>query len=338
MSRYGNLVKRFSHKKILVIGDLVLDQYIHGSVSRISPEAPVPVVFQEDAHYSPGAGANVANNLRSLGAQVTLVGRVGEDREGKILLQELKNRRIPIQGIFIDPGVPTPLKTRIIAEHQQVVRVDRESFKELHPNVLKKIIQLIKKNFNFFDAMIISDYGKGVINPELIGVACYLGEQYRKIITIDPKVEHFSYYRRVTAITPNRKEAENAIRNIKISDPQGSLLKVHSDQLKTDAQINLAGQELLKYLELECLLLTLGEKGMKLFERGKRPVDIHGKAQEVFDVSGAGDTVAAVFTLALTAGATKQEAADLANEAAGIVVGKLGTVPVDRQELWDALR
>jgi len=340
MSQYKNIINKFKTNHILVIGDIILDQYIRGSVSRISPEAPVPVVLQ-NGHptYLPGGSANVARNLRSLDAKVTLVGRIGQDEEGKILKKELKKARIHTQGIFLDKDVPTALKTRIIASHQQIVRLDREKTDSLKDGLLSKKIQnFIRSQINSVEAIIISDYGKGLITEELIAFICSLAQHKKKILTVDPKVEHFSYYQHVTTITPNRSEAENAIRNIKITHKAGRRLAIHSDKLKTDADIDLAGNQLVKFLDSESLLITLGEQGMRLFEKGKKPVHIDTRARDVFDVTGAGDTVISVFTLSLTAGATKHQAADLSNYAAGIVVGKMGAVTVTRKELLEATK
>ena len=268
-----------------------------------------------------------------------MVGRIGPDEAGRKLKAELKKAHIPTTGIFVDKKVPTVLKTRISASHQQIVRVDREKAVSLYDdNLLKKLQNFIAGQMNSVQAVIVSDYGKGLITHDLISFTCALAAQKKKIITVDPKVEHFSYYQHVTAITPNRSEAENAIRNIKITQKSGRRLAIHSDKLVSDADIDLAGRELLKFLDLESLLITLGEHGMRLFEKGKRPVHINTRAKEVFDVTGAGDTVISVFTLSLTAGATKHEAADLANDAAGIVVGKMGAVTVTRKELMAAAK
>ncbi len=340
MSQYRHIINNFKNKHILVIGDVILDQYIRGSVSRISPEAPVPIVLQEgEPIFLPGGAANVARNLRSLNAKVTLVGRIGADEEGKHFKKELKRAHIPLKGIFVDRKIPTVLKTRIIASHQQVVRVDREKLNRLHDeHLLKRVQDFIAGKINSVQGIIISDYGKGMITQELISFVCSLAVQKGKIVTVDPKVENFSFYQHVTAITPNRSEAENAIRNIKITSKSGRRLAIHSDKLMSDADIDLAGRELLKFLDLESLLMTLGEQGMRLFEKGKRPVHINTRAKEVYDVTGAGDTVITVFTLGLAAGASKHEAADLANYAAGIVVGKMGAVTVTRQELLEATK
>ncbi len=339
MNQYLSIVSKFAKKNILVLGDLILDQYLIGSVSRISPEAPVPVVLQEKSFFTPGGAANVANNLRSLGAKVTIAGRIGKDQEGKVLKRELKKKGISNLAVFVDRKVPTVLKTRIIARHQQMVRIDRESAdSSFDPSVAERIKKFIDKNIQSFDGIIISDYGKGLITPDLVSFVCRLALKKKKIITVDPKVEHFSYYSGVTAITPNRKEAENAIRNIKIRESAGERLAINSDRLETMHDIDIAGKELLRYLRLESLLITLGEQGMRLFERDKPPVSIDTKAKEVFDVTGAGDAVIAVFTLALTAQATKYQAADIANHAAGIVVGKMGAVAVTKQELLQSLK
>ncbi len=339
MSQYRQIISQFKGKRILVIGDVLLDQHIRGSVSRISPEAPVPIVLQEeDPAFAPGGAANVANNLKSLGAFAMLVGRIGADEEGKILKRELKKRQIPTEGLFIDKNIPTIIKTRIIAQHQQMLRLDREKIIPLEGKLLKDFLDYIHKDISSYDAVIISDYGKGTIGQLLVSEVCSLALKKKKIIAVDPKVGHFSYYRGVTAITPNKKETENAIRNIKITHTGAKTLDVNTDQLNTIEDIKRAGGQILRFLDLESLLITLGEQGMCLFEKGKKSIHIHTKAKEVFDVTGAGDTVIAVFTLGLTTGASKIEAADLANYAAGIVVGKMGAVAVTPAELLQATK
>lgn len=339
MSTYNNIIARFNHQKILVIGDIILDQYIKGSVYRISPEAPVPIVFQEEAFYTPGGAANVAKNLRALGARVSLIGRIGQDMEGEILKKELKKEGIDTKTIFVDKNFPTILKTRILAHHQQILRIDREQTHHLdNQDVIRKIFNFIKNSIDKFDAIILSDYGKGIITPHLVSFVRDLAIKKKRIITIDPKVEHFSYYRQVTSITPNLKEVENAIRNIKITSDAPHRLKINTEKLKSNEEINLAGKQLLKYLNLESLLITLGEHGMRLFEKGAKPFAIDTKAKEVFDVTGAGDTVISVFTLALAAGSTKRQAAEMANFAAGIKVGKMGAATVSLEELKEAIK
>lgn len=338
MSKYAQIFSKFSQKSILVVGDVILDKYIHGSVSRISQEAPVPIVLEKESFYTPGGAANVAHNLHGLGANATLIGRIGDDIEGKILIQKLKEEGLDASGIFVDKKLPTISKTRVIAQRQQVIRIDREDVEATgSKEIIRKICSFITKNISHFDAVIISDYGKGLISPELVDFIRTQALAKNKIIIVDPKVEHFGYYRNVTTITPNLNEAENAIRNIKITSKSRKTLNIHNDKLRSDKDIDLAGTELLRYLELDALLITLGERGMRLFEKGKKPVSITTTAQEVYDVSGAGDTVISTFTLSLTAGATKRQAAEIANCAGGIVVGKIGTAAVTKKELLKAI-
>jgi len=339
MNKYKSIINKFNKKNILVVGDVILDRYVQGKVTRISPEAPVPVVLEEKSFYTPGGAANVAQNLSVLGAKVVQVGRIGNDFEGQMLKRQLKKKAIDVSGIQIDSTTPTITKTRVIAQHQQIVRIDREKPHESgEKKINNKILAFIEKNLPSCDAVIISDYGKGLITPNLVNAVRDLAIREKKIITVDPKVEHFSYYRNVTAITPNKKETENAIRNIKIQDASGSKLDINDDRLNSKKQIDQAGTQLLKYLDLDSLLITLGEYGMRLFEKGKKPISIETQAREVFDVTGAGDAVISVFTLCLTAGATKKQAADIANFAAGIVVGKMGAVAVDKDELLEAIK
>lgn len=339
MDNFSRIISLYKDKKILVIGDIILDQYIEGSVSRISPEAPVPIILQHGKpRYTPGGAANVACNLSRLGARVFLAGRVGRDREEKILRQQLKKSKIDLSGVLSDKQGQTMLKTRVLAQHQQIIRIDREDSGSVLPeHILKEILGFIEKKINILDAIIISDYGKGMITKDLVFRVCRLAKQKKKIITVDPKVEHFHYYSRVTAITPNKKEAENAIRNIIISQAKGRKLNIRQDQLLNLRDVRRAGKALLSYLRLESLLITLGDEGMYLFEKNTSPYCIKTQAKEVFDVTGAGDTVISVFTLSLTAGATKKEAAFLANCAASVVVAKVGAVAVSPQEILKQL-
>ncbi|MCM8798380.1 MAG: D-glycero-beta-D-manno-heptose-7-phosphate kinase [Candidatus Omnitrophica bacterium] len=325
------IIASFNKAKILVVGDLILDEFIWGEVERISPEAPVPVVWAKKRTYAPGGAANVANNLISLGAEVGLVGIVGKDINGEILKKELRRRGIENEGVFPHRERPTTLKTRIIAGHQQTVRVDWEDTSPLPKSWEEEIQDYLKKKINKYQAVIIEDYGKGVITPALLNKIKTICKKYEMIITVDPKEEHFDYYRDFTAITPNRKETENAIRYLKI---KGNIsLKINTDKLITDEEIDQAGKELQRELNLDALLITLGEQGMRLFERNRKPYHIYTAAREVFDVAGAGDTVIATFTLALTQGAGMKEAAHLANFAAGIVVEKLGVAVTNQEEL-----
>lgn len=337
MRNLKNIINRFNKARILVVGDLILDEYIWGKVERISPEAPVPVVWANKRTYVPGGAANVANNIRSFEAEVCLAGVIGKDKNSEVLLSQLHKRKIATKGIFIEPLRLTTVKTRIIAGHQQIVRVDWEHTNSLPEKLNQKIYNFIQKNINAFDAIVIEDYGKGVINVQLLEGLILLARSHKKIVTVDPKEDNFQYYRGVTTITPNRKELENAVRNLKIKDSANNL-QIDNDKLFTDKEIELAAKQILKYLELDSILVTLGEQGMKLFQKDGTITHIPTVAQEVFDVSGAGDTVISTFTLGLSSGATPLEAAHIANYAAGIVVGKIGTAVATRKELIDRLK
>ncbi|MDD2702900.1 MAG: D-glycero-beta-D-manno-heptose-7-phosphate kinase [Candidatus Omnitrophica bacterium] len=336
MGNLKEIVGRFDKAKILVIGDLILDEYIWGTVDRISPEAPVPVVWAKKRTHVPGGAANVAYNIKAFDAEVCLVGVVGKDKNAQVLFSELKKRKIVTGGIFIDPGRYTTVKTRIIAGHQQVVRLDWEHEESLSRQANQKILGFMRKNIRFFDAVIIEDYGKGVINKELVSEMVSLVHGAGKYITVDPKEEHFQFYRGATAITPNRKELENAIKNLKIKDTTNEF-KLNEYRLFSDKDISRAAEHIMKYLRLDSLLVTLGEQGMCLFEKDGRKTHIPTVAQEVFDVSGAGDTVISAFTLGICSGAGKLEAAHIANYAAGIVVGKIGTAVTTREELIESM-
>ena len=265
----------------------------------------------------PGGAANVANNIRALGGQVRLAGVVGTDRWGESLLRELAARRIDTTGVIREPSRPTTVKTRVIAHHQQVVRVDREHPNPLTPAVISRLVERIRRQLDDVEAVVIEDYGKGVITRALLEQVVPLARARKKVITVDPKEDHFELYQGVTALTPNRAEAGGAL----------------GRELGTEEDVIRGGTELLNRLRSDALLLTLGEDGMCLFERGGRRTRIPTVAQEVFDVAGAGDTVIAAFTVALAAGCSMLEAAIVANHAAGIVVGKLGVATATPSEL-----
>ncbi|MDE2222983.1 MAG: D-glycero-beta-D-manno-heptose-7-phosphate kinase [Candidatus Omnitrophica bacterium] len=338
MPDHSHFIKRFKARRLLVIGDVVLDQYIKGSVSRISPEAPVPIVLQEESFYTPGGAANVANNLVSLGADVTLVGKIGDDIEGAILKRELLKRGIRSQGLFIDGAVSTIFKTRIIAQHQQIIRLDREKCNQDGLDLVKesKILPFIRRQMKNFDAVIVSDYGKGMIDARMLSQLHELALQCRLPVIVDPKLEDLREYGQVSCITPNKKEAETALKGISFDARKA--FGIVSTKLESKDDIEANGTGLLNYLGIESLLITLGEQGMYLFEHNKKPLPIPTVARQVFDVSGAGDTVIATFALCLAAGADKPLAAKIANHAAGIVVGKMGAVAVELEELKQALR
>lgn len=312
------LVDRFFKTKILVIGDWILDEFVWGTVERISPEAPVPVVNVIRESFVPGGALNVANNIRTLGGSVYPCGLVGRDLRGRMLVKAIRREGIDASGAIYDEDRPTTLKTRVIAHSQQVVRFDREDNRELNREQLKHALAYIERMLPEVDNVIIEDYGKGMITPELLTPVLKRARGLGKPVVVDPKEKHFSYYRGVTVITPNRKEA------------LGAYGQVEDGRVPDTQKI---GKELLKRFLCEAVLITLGEEGMILFEKNGSVTKIPTAAREVYDVSGAGDTVIAVFAMALAAGATMKEAAILSNFAAGIVVGKLGTATLTREEL-----
>ncbi|NQU94997.1 MAG: D-glycero-beta-D-manno-heptose-7-phosphate kinase [Candidatus Omnitrophica bacterium] len=316
-SKLKGVVSNFRDKKILVIGDLILDEFVWGNVSRISPEAPVPVVWVKDESFMPGGASNVANNISALGGKAYMVGVVGDDERAGILRGELEHRGVNIDGVFKDSQRPTILKTRVIAHQQQVVRIDREKIDPIRDNIVKKVTTFIEDTIDEMDGIIVEDYGKGLITPKLLDKIVPLAKKKKKIIAVDPKEEHFAYYKGVTLLTPNNAEAAKAA----------------GFAIKDKTSLKKAGFELLKKLKARIILITLGEDGMMVFEQGKPPKKIETIAQEVFDVSGAGDTVASTYTLSLISGANPIQAAHVANCAAGIVVGKIGIAVVTQDEV-----
>lgn len=321
-SELATIIDKFHKKKLIVIGDLLLDQFVWGEVFRISPEAPVPVVWVKRDDFMPGGACNVAGNLAKLGAQVALIGVVGKDEKAEILKKQLDKRGICTEGVIVDEKRPTILKMRVIAGHQQVVRIDREDISGISSKHLAEIRNYLEQNIRDYDGVIIEDYGKGVITPSLLRVVVPMAKKYGKVVAVDPKENHFSYYKGVDVITPNHHEAAKAAGFVIDSD---------------DALIR-AGEKILKKLKVKVALITLGEKGMMVFEKGGKPHRIPTVAQEVFDVSGAGDTVVAVYTLAIVSGASPRFASYIANCAAGIVVGKIGVAVVDKKELSARLK
>lgn len=315
-NKLKSIVRRFSNKRILVVGDLILDHYIVGKVDRVSPEAPVPVVWANRENFVCGGAANVGLNLVALGAKVSLCGALGRDHFGDVLTSLVSHGKIDTSLIVADKTRPTTLKTRIIANHQQVVRVDWESVEFLSLETNKNILNKVNKNIDKFDGVIIEDYGKGVVNPDLVGELVDLCKKRNKVVTVDPKEEHFEYYEGVTSLTPNLKEAQN-MANMKI---------------KNKDDIDILGSMIMKKLNPKSLLITLGEDGMMLFVDSKN-YHIPTAALEVFDVTGAGDTVISAYTLGLCSKASYQEAAVISNLAAGIVVGKLGAATTNKEEL-----
>lgn len=311
----------FGKKKILVVGDIMLDEYIWGSVDRISPEAPVPVVLVSRETRIPGGAANVVNNLTGLGVSVHLCGVVGDDAGGKYLLKYFNSRSVNTSGVFIGVDRPTTVKTRIVAHNQQVVRVDKENADRIDSGIIRNMTVFVRKRISEVDGVIISDYGKGVIIPEVIREIIRTAREKRKIVAVDPKIEHFFQYKNVTLITPNHYEASKAV----------------NMPIKSQADVFRIGKLIMKQLGLKSLFITQSREGMTVFQRGEQPRHIPTHAQEVYDVTGAGDTVIATAVMGLVSGLTYELSAVLANYAAGIVVGEVGTTPITAEKLIRAL-
>lgn len=314
-------IDRFSQASVLVIGDLILDHYIWGQVSRISPEAPVPVVHVESESLKLGGAANVFNNVLALGGKADLCGVIGSDESGRLLLKELGAKRHGRGGVVIDPDRPTTRKTRVLAHHQQIVRYDVEQRGEVKPVLQRRILRYVESRLKELSCLVVSDYAKGVVTATLMAELTRLAATRRIPVVVDPKVEHFGYYKGVTVITPNHLEATQAA-------------GMHGDD---DATIDQAGAIIRQRLGCESVLITRGEKGMSLYEANGACWHIPTKAQQVYDVTGAGDTVIGTLALALSTGASINEAAVIANHAAGIVVGMVGTATVTAQQLGEAL-
>lgn len=317
----SNLINQFSKVKILVIGDVMVDEFVFGNVNRISPEAPVPVVEVSKEIFRLGGAANVVSNICSLEGRAFISGIIGADSIGGKLMSELSRLKVPLEGLVIDPNRPTILKTRIIAHSQQVVRVDREKRMKIEGEILGNILFYIYRTIDEIDALIISDYGKGVITSRLLKEVVPFAKKRNKPIVVDPKIENFLSYKDVTIITPNHHEA-GALIGAKITDRKN---------------LHWVGNKILEKIGCEAVLITRGEKGMSLFRKDFDPVHIPTEAKEVYDVTGAGDTVIAVLSLCLAAGSDLEEAARVANFAAGIVVGEVGTATVKPDELIGAI-
>jgi D-beta-D-heptose 7-phosphate kinase/D-beta-D-heptose 1-phosphate adenosyltransferase len=322
--RLKEILTRARSKRLLVIGDLMLDEFVWGKVGRISPEAPVPVVQVTGETFYPGGAANVARNLREFTNHVAVVGLFGTDRGGRQLRKLLAEQKIDTGLALEDPKFPTIVKTRIIARNQQVVRVDREQLRSPAAAQVSRVVASVRRRLRKVDAVIFEDYGKGFLNADLVARISTDALAAGKIVTGDPNPHHLIEWQKITAIKPNRHEAFLAA-GLPWADPVEPPGK--------DKQLIKAGGILLKKWQAKLLLITLGEHGMMLFEREKKPHHIPTKAQQVFDVSGAGDTAIALFTLALCCKATPLEAADIANHASAVVVGKLGTATVTAAEL-----
>jgi rfaE bifunctional protein kinase chain/domain len=312
------MLSRFKDITVLVVGDIILDQFIWGKVSRISPEAPVPVVEVQKETVLLGGAANVVNNILSLGGRSLICGVIGDDESGRKLLGILQAKGISSDGIIVWRDHQTTIKTRVVADRrQQVVRFDLENNEQLNQKLRERLLQYVRSHLGEVDSVILSDYGKGLLSEDLIRGINESAKGEGRMVVVDPKMDNFDYYKGITLITPNKSEAEIAS-GVKIVD---------------EKSVKRAGEKLQDRFRSQAVLITRGEEGMTLFERGKKAVNIPTVAKEVYDVTGAGDTVVGVITLARAAGASFTEAAKIANYAAGIVVGKVGTATVTPEEL-----
>ncbi len=314
------IINKFKNQKIAVIGDIILDKYIYGTVDRISPEAPVPIVKVTSERYVPGGAANVGANISTLGGKVYLLGVTGNDEAGKILIEKAKSLNINTDSILIDKKKNTIKKTRVIGLNQQLLRIDFENTDYIESHFEDKFLDFLS-SLKELAAIIISDYAKGTITEEMMNKLKILSKNKNILLIIDPKPEHKSWYNNVSLITPNKKEAQ---------EMYGTVIENIDDYFQS-------GKHLMEQFDSE-IILTAGEKGMFVFEKNKEPVFIKTVAREVYDVSGAGDTVVASLCLALCSGANLTDAAIIANHAAGIKVGKVGTAPVAYEELLQSFK
>ena len=315
------IIDQFKQIRALVIGDLMIDEYLWGSVDRISPEAPVPVVAIDKESQTLGGAGNVINNLTAMGATVSAIGTAGTGKSGRMVLDKLADLGVETDGIVSEKDRPTTRKTRVIASNQQVLRIDKEIKRQITPSTLEKLMAIIENRIGDVDVIIISDYDKGLVTKELVAQTVALARDRGVLTLADPKSLDFFKYAGVSVLTPNKKEAG---------------LAVNMD-IDTEEDLFLAGKKIMAQAGLEKLLITCGKDGMALFEKGESPHVIASKARQVFDVSGAGDTVISLLGLGLAAGLPFHDAAMVANAAAGIVVAKVGTATSSIEELRRSL-
>ncbi len=318
------LVSRFRRSRLLVIGDLILDRFIWGEVERISPEAPVPVVRVTSEGLRLGGAANVIHNIRCLGGHVTACGVLGKDEPGRQLLQNLKKIGISTAGVFAEARFQTTQKSRVIAHprHHQLVRLDHENHGEIGEGVRERIRQFVEREAGRYDGVVLSDYGKGIVHPELLRLISRLALKKGILYVVDPKKENYGRYRDVSLVTPNKEEASEA----------------SGIEIRDQASLREAGKTLLKKWQAGSVLITRGQDGMSLFSRDGTSGHFPTAVREIFDVTGAGDTVVATCALVLASRGTVEEAAVMANLAAGVVVGEVGTVAVPVDRLRQAIR
>ena len=313
--------QRFSRARILVLGDLILDHYVWGKVHRVSPEAPVPVVHVDSESYRMGGAANVYHNIMTLGGQAELCGVVGADQVGKQFLADIRRSSSGSSGVFIDASRPTIKKTRVVAHNQQIVRFDVEQRHDISSQLAHKILRHVASRLPDLSCLVVSDYAKGTITGELMKAIQKLADENDVPLVVDPKVEHMAYYEGVTVITPNHLEAKQAAGFLPTQD----------------VPIEHIGLSLQQRLRCQAVVVTRGEEGMSIFERNGQSWTIPAVARQVYDVTGAGDTVVSTLALAISAKASLPDAAMLANQAAGIVVGMVGTATVTRAQLQEVL-
>ena len=316
------VIGKFKDKKIIVIGDVMLDKYIWGDVSRISPEAPVQIVNVVKESHVPGGAANVANNIAALNAKPIMVGIVGNDETKDKLIQELEKRNIDVTGLINDKNKRTIQKVRVFGKNQQLLRFDYEKKGDVDADTENNVFNFVSKKIDEIDAIIVSDYAKGVITKSIMEKLIGLCKEKNKIIVTDPKPGHKEFYKDSTLITPNQTEA-------------CQMTGLPEEEIK-DTEVEKMGKKLLKELN-STVLITKGEKGMSLFEKNDKITSIPTFAKEVYDIIGAGDTSVATLTLALASGASFKDAAVIANHAAGITVGKIGTSTVSIEELKESI-
>jgi D-beta-D-heptose 7-phosphate kinase/D-beta-D-heptose 1-phosphate adenosyltransferase len=319
LSRVPEVVARFPSRRVLVVGDIMLDEYVFGTVGRISPEAPVPVVAVTREMKVPGGAANVALNLCGLRAGVEMAGLLGDDAAGRFVARTLKGKRIGVSSAIVDPDRRTPVKTRVIAHSQQVVRVDREHKSPPSRATCDALLRKALTALADVDGVVFSDYGKGALTAELVGEVIAAATRKGIFVAVDPKRSDLSFYRGCTVITPNKGEAQAAL---------------GGRELVTDLDVWEAGKDLLRAGRSKAILITRGEEGMTLVERGRNACfHVPAFARQVFDVTGAGDTVIGTLAACLAAGSSMREAAVLANLAASVVVGEVGTAPITAEKL-----
>jgi len=321
------IIDRFPAIKVLVIGDIMVDHFVWGKVTRISPEAPVPVVNVLRDELLLGGCANVVNNIRAVEGQVYLAGVVGPDDMGKKLREILSEKGIPTEGIFVDEDRYTTVKTRVVAHNQQVVRFDRETQMDISAGYTEKILQYVSSMADQINVIIVSDYHKGMITQELLHGIREVIANHNIRVCVDPKRSNLSFYRGLDVITPNHHEAEKAL----------EIEELNEDDPEKEALVYEKVMSLLERINLSALLITRGKAGMSLYESNGSVAHIPSHARSVYDVTGAGDAVIAVFSLCIASGASLREAAEIANHAAGIVVGKVGTATVFQEELRRSL-